>query len=105
MDMQSANREAPPDALQIAFQALVADPLGRLLRLPARERMGRCGDWRHAVSRRHGSNRTAQPPQIVSSLVEAHANPRADLDLRTQKLGTDLCPEQRLVFAQHAVGR
>ena len=105
MDMHPADREAPADTLQIAFEALVADALGRLLRLPAREGMGRRGDRRDARGRCDRCDRPAQPPQIGPRLVEARANPRPDLDLRAQKFGAHLRAEPRLAFGQHAVGR
>ena len=105
MDMHPADRETPADALQIALQALVADALGRLLRLPAGEGMRRRGDRGDAVSRRDRCDRAAQPPQIGPRLVEARADPRPDLDLRAQELGAHLRAEQRLAFGQHAVGR
>ena len=105
MDVHPADREAPPDALQIALEALVADALGGLLRLPSRKRMGRRGNRGHAMARRHRRDPAPQPPQLGPRLVESRADPGPDLDLRAQKFGADLGAKQRLEFGQHAIGR
>jgi hypothetical protein len=57
MDVHPANREAPPDALQIALQALVAHALSGLLRLPSRKRMRRRGNRGHAMACRDRRDR------------------------------------------------
>ncbi len=105
MDVHPADREAPPDALQIALEALVADTLGGLLRLPSRKRMRRRGDRGHAVARRHRGDPAPQPPQLGPRLFETCTDPGPDLDLRAQKFRADLGAQQRLEFGQHAIGR
>src|SRR5437868_8594923 len=105
MDVHPADREAPPNPLQIALEALVADALGGLLRLPPRERMRRRGSRGHAVARRHRRDPAPQPPQLGLGLFETRTDTGPNLDLRAQKLRADLCAEQCLAFGQHAVGR
>src|SRR5580693_4781451 len=105
MDMHPANREAPSNALQIALEALVADTVGGLLRLPSRKRMRRCGDWGQAVARRHRRDPAPQPPQLGARFVEICADPCPDLNLRAQKFRADLRAQQRLELGQHPIGR
>src|SRR5438128_2513460 len=105
MDVHSADREAPSDTLQIALEALVADTLGGLLRLPSRKGMRRCGNRGHAMARRHCRYPSPQPPQFRPRLVEGCADPGSNLDLRAQKFRADLAAEQCLAFGQHAIGR
>ena len=47
--VHAADDEAPADAGQVLGDRLVAVALGRLLRAPARERVGRGGDRRQPV--------------------------------------------------------
>ena len=101
MDVQTTDRQPPPDRLQIVAQARIAAALGGFLRIPAGKRVGRGGDRRHAVMRRHRSHRRAQPPQVRARLAEARADPCPDLDLRAQEFRAHLPREQRLAFSQH----
>jgi hypothetical protein len=90
MDVQPADREAPPDALQIVLETRVAAAFGGLLGVPTGEGMRCRGNRCHAVTRRDRSYRPTQPPKISARLVEIGAHPRSDLDLRTQKFRADL---------------
>jgi len=101
MDVQAADRQPPPDPLQISVQTRIAVALGGLLRVPAGERMRPRGDRRQTAPRRHPGDRRTKPPQIGARLVEARANPGSDLDLRAQKFRAYLPPEQPLAFRQH----
>ena len=101
MDMQAADRQPPHDTLQVVAQVGVAAPLGGLLRVPAGKGMGRRGDRREAMARGDRDDSAAQPAEIRARLGEAGADPRADLDLRAQKLRADLPRQQRLAFGQH----
>src|SRR6516164_4834797 len=105
MDVQAADRQPPPNTLQIPMQARIAIVLGGLLRVPAGKGMRRRGYRRQTTLRRHPGDCGAQPPQFRAGLAEARANPGADLDLRAQKLGAHLTGEQRLALLQHLAGR
>jgi len=105
MDVHPTDREAPPHTLQIALEALIADALGSLLRLPSRKRMRRRGNRGHPMARCDRRDRSTQSPKVGPRLVEGHADAGPDLDLRAQKLGAHLGAKQGLAFGQHAIGR
>src|SRR5438552_9753877 len=69
MDVQPANREPPPDPLQVVAQARIAAALGRLLRVPASKGMGCRGDRRQTIAGARSPYRRPQMPQIGESLV------------------------------------
>ena len=101
MDVQAADRQPPPNTLEIAVQARITIALGGLLRPPAGKGMRPRGDRRQTVTLGHRGNCRTQLPQIGAGLVEAGANPGSDLDLRAQKLWAHLSGEQRLALLQH----
>src|SRR6516225_10391893 len=105
MDVQAADRQPPPNTLQIPMQARIAIVLGGLLRVPAGKGMRRRGYRRQTTLRRHPGDCGAQPPQFRVRLAKARTNPGADLDLRAQKLRAHLTGEQRLALLQHLAGR
>src|SRR3984893_10149270 len=105
MHVHTTDREPPSDALQIALEALVADALGSLLRLPSRKRMRRRGNRGHAMACRDRRDRPTQSPKVRPRVFETCTNLGPDLDLRAQKFRTDLGAQQRLAFGQHPVGR
>src|SRR6516162_6900092 len=98
MDMQAADRQSPPDTLQILMQTRVAITLGGLLRVPSRKGMSRRGDRRQTAPRCYCGNGRAEPPQIGAGLLKACTNPCPDLDLGTQKLRAHLPGEQGLAL-------
>src|SRR5262249_8499048 len=101
MDMQAADRQSPPDTLQILMQTRVPIAFGGLLRIPSRKGMCRRGDRRQTAPRRRPGNCPPQPSEIGAGLTEALTNPRSDLNLRAQKLWTYLPGEQGLALLQH----
>src|SRR5262245_8167603 len=90
MHVHAADDEAAADAGEIASNGLVALALGRLLRAPARERVGGGRDRGEAVLARQLGDGVAQAGKLDAGLARRLMHPGADLDLRFQELARHL---------------
>ena len=96
-------REPPDDRLQVTSKDVVALLVGVLLLAPYRERVRRGRDGSETVAVGNFGYCATKADELLPDSGDVGADPRADFDLGTQELRTDLAFENRVAFVEHRI--